>query len=573
MDSSSQLPDAAKRRNRRRRAGIALGMALLGRVGVGVAVAASGLALTRPGAPESRVEAASPVSRRSAISDSFLLPTWGEATTKAKARQAATDRVKPSGDVAGSVPVVTTNSAPVIPPPAQVFPVDLTTALRLAEVENPEIAEARQRILEATALRQAAYALMLPTLNAGASYHGHDGNLQRSSGHTLAVSQQQIYFGGGSFVTAANPVVVPAVMISSALTDAIFEPLAARQDVVRARFAAAATANVVLLDVSILYYDLVGACARLELRRETETEANEAARLTGAYATTGQGFTSDADRARTLSTLIHRLVEQSEEEVAVASVRLSRRLHLDPSVRIQPNVAGVTPIALIDARSQTEELVRAALQGRPEMGARAAAVGVAETRLTQEIARPLLPTVWLGFSGGAMGGGSNMVPPLVGNFGGRTDFDVRLFWTVQNLGLGNLAIQKQRRAAIGQAIGDQSRMINTIRREVASAKARLIAAQQRMDSTRHQLETSQLGFRQDLDRLENTVGRPIELTNSLELLYQARVDHLQAILDYNQSQLRLFVSLGSPPPLDRPATEPLPPAPIASPPLPLAPIR
>ncbi|WP_237722543.1 TolC family protein [Singulisphaera acidiphila] len=508
---------------------------------------------------------------------SLLLPTWGEATTDARSRRPLSHdskfdpKLRPTTSADPKIPVVVT--PPVVPPPVQTFPVDLTTALRLAEVENPEIAEARQRILEATALRQAAYALMLPTLNGGLSYHGHDGNLQRSAGHTLAVSQQAVYVGGGAFPTAANPVAVPAVTIASQLTDAIFEPLAARQNVARTRFAAAATANSVLLDVSTLYFELVGAEAALQLRRETESEAKEAARLTAAYAESGQGFVSDADRAATLSTLIHRAVEQSEEEVAVASARLSRRLHLDPVVRVHPVVPSVAPIALIDASSPVEELVRVALQGRPEMGDRAAAIGVAETRLNQEIARPCLPTVWLGFSGGVVGGGSNLVPPLVGNFASRTDFDVRLFWTLQNLGLGNLSLQKQRRAAIGQAMGEQSRTINMIRREVASSRALVLATRQRVDATRHQLETSEAGFRADLDRLRNTVGRPIELTNSLELLAQARIDHVRAIIDYNQAQLRLFVSLGSPPPLDRPATEPLPAAPVASPPLPLVPVR
>ncbi|WP_254053939.1 TolC family protein [Singulisphaera sp. GP187] len=507
----------------------------------------------------------------------FLLPTWGEATAEAQSRRSTPrgstldPRLRTTTSADPNIPGFVT--APVVPPPIQTFPVDLTTALRLAEVENPEIAEARQRIFEATALRQAAYALMLPTLNAGLSYHGHDGDLQRSAGHTLAVSQQLVYVGGGAVATGSNTVAIPAVMIASPLTDAIFEPLAARQNVTRTQFAARATANSVLLDVSTLYFDLVGAEAALQLRRETEAESNEAARLTSAYANSGQGFVSDADRAATLSKLIHRAVEQSEEEVAVASARLSRRLHLDPAVRVHPIVPGVEPIKLIDATSPVEELVRVALQGRPEMGARAAAIGVAETRLTQEIARPLLPTVWLGFSGGALGGGSNLVPPLVGNFAGRTDFDVRLFWTFQNLGLGNLALQKQRRATIGQAVGEQSRTINTIRREVASSKALVLTTQQRVEATRHQLETSEAGFLADLDRLRNTVGRPIELTNSLELLAQARIDHLRAIIENNRAQLRLFVSLGSPPPLDRPGTDPLPPAPVAAPPLPLVPVR
>jgi hypothetical protein len=40
-------------------------------------------------------------------------------------------------------------------------------------------------------------------------------------------------------------------------------------------------------------------------------------------------------------------------------------------------------------------------------------------------------------------------------------------------------------------------------------------------------------------------------------------------MDYNRAQFRLFVSLGSPPPLPHPDAGPLPPAPIAAPVLPL----
>ena len=42
----------------------------------------------------------------------------------------------------------------------------------------------------------------------------------------------------------------------------------------------------------------------------------------------------------------------------------------------------------------------------------------------EELARPWIPTVWLGYSGGAFGGGSNVVPPTLAHFGGRSDFDV-----------------------------------------------------------------------------------------------------------------------------------------------------
>jgi outer membrane protein TolC len=469
-----------------------------------------------------------------------------------------------------SIPRVT--SPPVVPPAPLDYPIDLTTALRLAEVENPEIAETRQRIREALGFLQGAQVLALPTLNAGVSYHGHTGNLQRSSGKILTVDEQSLYIGGGARTVAAESVSIPAVNIVSPLADVIFEPLAARQNVDRSRFDAQTTVNNVLLDVATLHFDLIFAEASLELFRQTEAEATELARLTRAYADKGQGTEADADRAATTLLLFHRQVQKGEEEVAVASTRLARRLHLDPVVRIHPLVPQIEPISLIDVASPVQDLLRVALQNRPEMGARSAAVGVATTRYRQERLRPLLPILWVGFSGGAFGGGSNLVQPLLGNFAGRTDLDVRAYWSLQNMGFGNMALWNTRRAQVGVALGDQSLAINQIRREVAAALAAAKASRGQIDVTARQLATAQNGFREDLDRIRGTIARPIEVENSLDLLADARQKHLRAIIDYNRAQFRLFVALGSPPPLERPDCGPLPPAPIAAPPLPLPPV-
>ncbi len=62
---------------------------------------------------------------------------------------------------------------PVSPPTIlrpEVQPIDLDTALRLAGVENPELNVARQRVLEAAAMRQLAAARFLPSINPGTSY-------------------------------------------------------------------------------------------------------------------------------------------------------------------------------------------------------------------------------------------------------------------------------------------------------------------------------------------------------------------------------------------------------------------
>jgi outer membrane protein TolC len=169
-----------------------------------------------------------------------------------------------------------------------------------------------------------------------------------------------------------------------------------------------------------------------------------------------------------------------------------------------------------------------------------------------------LPTLWLGFSGGVFGGGSNLTPPLVGNFAGRTDFDVRLYWTLFNFGAGNLSLIRERDAEVGQAVALQSRTINRARSEVSESLAQARAANNEIDVSRRQLVAAELAFREDFDRTLARGARrardvlPIELLNSLDLLARARVDLVRALVHYDQAQYRLWVSLGAPPPLNPP---------------------
>ncbi|OJW06984.1 MAG: hypothetical protein BGO49_27435 [Planctomycetales bacterium 71-10] len=448
------------------------------------------------------------------------------------------------------------------------YAVDLSSALRLAEAENPQIAVARQRVGEAVAVLQGARALLLPSLNMGANYHDHLGNLQRSSGRILNLRERSLYFGGGVDVVAAGTVEIPAVSIVSPLTDAIFEPLAARQEVDRARFDATATANSVLMDVSQLYFELTATEGFLDVRREMAEKGGEVARLTRAYADAGEGREADAMRAATELRLIGVEVRRAEEEAAVAGVRLARRLHLDQAVQLRPIAPAFETTTIVDPAVPLPELLRTGLTYRPEVRARAAAVDAAAYRVDQEKYRPALPTILVGFSGGAFGGGSNLFGTQVANVGGRTDLDVGLFWTLSNLGGGNLARIRRRSAELGQAEGERQRAIAEVRAEVAEAYAAVNASRRRLDVAAIELESARAGFREDVDRIRSTVGRPLEVVNSLQLLNDARIARIRAVADYNQAEFRLFVSLGSPPPLIANPAEPATAPPIASPPLP-----
>ncbi len=443
----------------------------------------------------------------------------------------------------------------VIPPPTGTYPIDLATALRLADVSNPTIAAARTMILEALALQLSARTLLLPSLNAGASYHGHNGQLQRSSGKMINVSLQSLYLGAGANTIVAGTVNIPGVNIYSPLTDAWFEPLAARQRLAGARFGAQATSYDILRDVAVLHLELLGNQSVLEYQRISETEFYEVYRLTKNYADAGEGREADAHRALSQWKRRRALVQKAEEDLAVTAARLANRLNLDPSVRLEPIGGPLVPLTLVPIDTPQQELLQVALRQRPDIAARTAAIGEAEAHFKQEVGRPLLPTLWLGFSGGAFGGGSNITPPLMGNFASRTDFDVDVFWTLMNFGAGNYALIKQRQAQVGQATAERFRTINRARDEVSASLAEARAAQNEIDIARGALASAELSYTEDLDRTKFRGGEkprdvlPIELLNSLDLLAKARVNLVRALVRYDQSQYRLWVSLGAPPPL------------------------
>ncbi len=169
-----------------------------------------------------------------------------------------------------------------MPPPAATYPIDLATALRLADVANPTIGAARTMILEALALQLTARTLLLPSLNSGVTYHGHDGLLQRVSGQDdrrLAPVKLYVGSGVGPFGSSGTAT-LPGVNIFSQLTDAWFEPLAARQRLAGARFGAQATSYDILLDVALLHLELLGNQSILDLQRLSETQFHEVYRLT-----------------------------------------------------------------------------------------------------------------------------------------------------------------------------------------------------------------------------------------------------------------------------------------------------
>jgi outer membrane protein TolC len=460
-------------------------------------------------------------------------------------RATVPDAIPPDARASASLPP----SPPSILDP-NVQPIDLNTALRLAGVQNPDLLIARQRVVEAEAVRQLAAAQILPTLNAGMNYDTHTGVLQQSNGNILSVNRSALYVGAGANAVAAGTVNIPGIVLSGNVAQGVFAFLASRQLLRERAFASIAVRNQTLLSVATAYTELLRAEGHRAVAGQARDEAKEIARLTAHYAAAGEGRQADAERAATELAEREAAIQSAESEILTASARLAAVLNVDPSIRLHPTDAMLVPLPIVPSPISLPELIAIALLQRPELFERRAAIREALLGLESAKALPFSPTILIGFSSGGFGGGSNLVRPVFGGFGGRTDLDVVGFWTVQNLGVGYVAQIRLARTQLQVTRYQEIAVLNRVRAEVAEAFARTHARFAQIAITEQAVRSGKRGYDEDYERIQSPPEQrvlPIELLDNFRLLARARYDYLDAISDYNRAQFELFVALGQPP--------------------------
>ena len=419
--------------------------------------------------------------------------------------------------------------------------------MELAGADNATIALAREAVRASLAQQLQARALALPSLDAGASLNEHWGNLQSSGGVIEDVQRQALYFGNGAGAIGAGTVDAPGVRLVAHVADALFAPVSAREEVSARRFEAASVRNSILLDVVNAYFELIGAEAKLTALHQSQGEVGEVARITANWAKAEAGRRGDADRAQSEALLLQLEERQAQEEAVTAAAELARLLNIDPSARLHGPGGDLPSVELVNSDVKLERLLEIAVSANPVIAALSAEIAAAEARWRQEQVRPLVPLLAVGFSAGQFGGGGNQTDVRFGHFDGRSDFDAVALWTLENFGFGNRAVQRQRRAELDARFAARLEAVDQVRREAAEAVADAAARRQAIGVARKEMATASASYREDLLRIRNKEGRPIEVLISANQLATARLNFIRAIIEHDIAQFRLFVALGQAP--------------------------
>jgi outer membrane protein TolC len=475
------------------------------------------------------------------------------AAVRPVASQEAAPPPRPVSAAIFGEPIVCPGTAPPQLSPASTaagdrpLPINLPTALRLAGARPLDIALASERVRLAAAELERAQVLWLPTILLGADYSRHDGQLQDVAGNVFGTSKS-------SFMLGAAPYAVFAI------SDALFAPLVARQTVLAREAALQAAANDSLLAVAEAYFNVQQARGELAGAEDAARRADDVLRKTKSLSP-GLVPPFEVSRAKVEAARRRQAVQLARERWRTTSAELTRVLRLDAAALVEPLEPPHLLVTLVPPDRTVDELIPLALLNRPELAAQQTLLRATLERLRQEQLRPLIPSVLLRgastpvtgtLAGGYFGGGLNS---SLSNFGARADFDVQVLWTFENLGFGNLAKVKERKAENQLAVLQLFRVQDQVAAEVVQAHAQARSAADRLAEAEQEVKDAVESAELNLEGLKGTKGtakeavllvRPQEVVASVQALAQAYAEFYAAVADYDRAQFRLYRALGRP---------------------------
>lgn len=429
------------------------------------------------------------------------------------------------------------NAAPI----SNAVQMNLPTVLASIDSQHPIVGFSRWRVQQAYAELAQAKSLWLPSLQAGFSFHRHDGNYQASNGAIVDVNRNSFQYGLGMASVGAGTTQRPGVVAQFHLADALFLPKQRKKTAWARGHAASATLNEQLRTAAVAYFDLLEAAQAQRISEESFSRHAELSRITSDFAEAGEGLQSDAERLQTELSLMQARLANAQEQTAVASSRLAQAISMSATETLLPMDASAVPMELVSLGDDKGSLIGTALATRPELKESQALVAAACDAYRREKLAPFVPSVLLGFSTGGFGGG---LGNNLNNLNNRYDFDALMSWQVRNLGLGDRAARQRQSARIQQAKFEKLRLMDSVAREVSEAWERVHHRQNQIEATRQAIMTARQSYARNLERIRGGEGLPIEVLHYVQAFESAESAYLKAVSDFNRAQVQLLWAVG-----------------------------
>ena len=407
----------------------------------------------------------------------------------------------------------------------QLLAVDLPTVARVTVAQATDISEARQRVRAAAGQYESSVEVLFPVIAPTFAYQHLEGMNQNASGTLVLTSFYNL---------------LPAVTLQW-----IVNPGRVYYDIVAARRRLQASRQhqqAVELDTLRLtaeqYYDLVLAQAKVAVAQQAVAQAEEALRLTARRLRAGTALASDESRARASLAGRRQDLLTAVNGFYQASVALTETLHLDPTVTLVPGAREIAQTTLVREDLPVEQALAIAVRYRPDL----------------QSARTLLAAVKAdkgAVSWGALG------PQLQAAYtlgGIRTDVGGQVFGPRQQqkasasggfaLGLSTFGQVKTAGANVRIAAIDIERRLDRLGAQIVSAQQSSATSAMLIPIAQEQVQAAEDALRKAQANVNAGTMLLLDVLQAEDEVDGARLRYVQAIAQYNKSQVKLLAALG-----------------------------
>jgi outer membrane protein TolC len=390
--------------------------------------------------------------------------------------------------------------------------IDLPTALRLAGLNNLDLALVREAEQQAVAANDSATLAFFPWLDAGVGYARRTGAFQQASGVLLEAD---------------------AELDQRAL---LFNKFAARQLESAARYQVEAARNDTALAAAGAYFDLVNAMAATDIAQEAVRISSEyEQQLQRAFAI-GLSNRSDVLRVGVQTQRYQILLRQAQAAAQSHSATLATVLHLDPTLLLQPLDRLVVPPTLVPLDGGVAALVSEGLAARPELKSSAAAVAAAQDAQRSARYGPLIPSLGASAAAGQVRGGAN---GDLTDYLGAHDVIIGVQWRIGPGGLLDFGRTESADSQLRQQRLGNEKLRQGIAQQVMDAYTAARAGADQIQLARRSVELAAESLKLSEERKEFGVYAVLEVIQAQQDLTQARNDYSQALTQYAKAQYAL----------------------------------
>jgi outer membrane protein TolC len=412
----------------------------------------------------------------------------------------------------------------------RVVPVSLDTVFHLAEEQNVQVAQAREKLNESMIEKNIADWGWLPALHAGMAYWRHEGGIQNEDG-TLTKSSFSSTYPGLDMKAHLD------------LRQFAYQRVNAERQIWQQQGELSRVTSDTLLEAASTYIDLLTARSTEAILLKNEEKEKDVLKWAEALAKEDKYAQVLVEGAKVQLVGREQAINQVRAQGDAATARLAYLLGLSPDVELLPIETVVKPIDLVDANQPTDALVSRALQAGPGVRELEQMVNVIQNAIDAASGPSrFLPIFEACVGEGPYGAG----PDATQRWTNRLDMGVQMYWN-----LTDLVTAKDKRG-LAQSRLEQAELAHRDLRGkltfgVQEAQQTIQSSRKIIDLGAQQIKHADTTYKLSDLRLKNRVegGSTTDVLNSIRALEAAQLNSLSAIRAYNKAQVRLMVLMGA----------------------------